>query len=204
MLRRLGCHLGTAAQEKYPPALLLRPRQKTRYQVRACDAGRQDPAKPARGPDDRLAVAEDQVRVDKDTAQFVVPLRLYQKIDVRGDDIMRASVCDHRFDAVDRASERDRMEGNAQDGDERFHRGRRGMGLDGVRHPNPTATLGWVAVGSQTQTRRHDAARCRITGWTPTYTDADGRLFWAPSMTLLRFLVRYSPAMVIWTSARRS
>lgn len=101
-----------------------------RRNVLSRDATGQGIAEQAGRPEEGSAIAEHEVGLKKDAAQFHVLLRVDQKTDVRRDQMMRAAGTHHARDQRQRFLRRQIIERHAQNGDGRI----RQTGLVGGTH----------------------------------------------------------------------
>ena len=86
-------------------------------EIGTSDTFRQWISKNTRGPNQGSAVAEDKVRIEKNTAEFNIVRGLDQKINIRGDEIVRLTRGNHLVDELKRFCGGDVIERDPQNGD---------------------------------------------------------------------------------------
>jgi hypothetical protein len=115
----LRAGFGRGAEEEHAILLFRGDAQQEWHEVGAGDAFEEWVAEEARGPNERGAVAEDEVGIEQDAAEFDVFLGLDEEIDVGGDEVVRLARGDHAVDGFDGLGSGDVVEGHAEDGDGR-------------------------------------------------------------------------------------
>ena len=103
-----------ATKEKDSVTLFRRPIDQHWYKISACDALRKRITEKPGGPDERRSIAEDEVRLDKDSVQLNVFERLNTEVDIGRNHIMRVAAGHHIVDAVEGFSNGQIVKGNAQ------------------------------------------------------------------------------------------
>src|SRR5437879_2007811 len=100
ILSGLRCDFGRAAEEENTETACRGEFDQKGNQVRAGHALWQWLTQVTRSPDQRLAIAKDEIGFDEDTVEFDIGACLDEKIDVRSHDVVRAPRMDHLFDAL--------------------------------------------------------------------------------------------------------
>lgn len=97
-----------------------------RSEVGARDALRETIAQPTGEPQERRAVAENEVGIEEDAAQLHIVSGLSEEIDVGGHHIVGLARRDHGIDAIKGALDREGIEGDAQHRDRAWGSGNAG------------------------------------------------------------------------------